>query len=151
MLVEARAAEGVAHLVVRAAGGDAGRQGDRAECLGQSLDGGQPGVHRLAVALFEQLTPVVGRLVADPGGDVLADGGAGAPDEAVHDLVLGQRPAQLRSQRDLEGQCDAFGVDEYPVAVEYHQFNRLDHARSIEAAPVRQGVTMAKSGSGESR
>lgn len=131
--VEAGAAQGVAHLVVGAAGGDAGGQGDRVERLGQPLDGGQGGVHGLAVELLEPVRPRRGRLLAQPVGDQPADRGVRTPDEPLDDLGLGERPSQLRAEGDLDTGGDPLTVDQHPVAVEYHELNRQDHHRSIGA------------------
>lgn len=67
-------------------------------------------------------------------GDLGAYGGIRAPDEPLDDLILGERPAQLLAEGDLNARGDALAVDQSTVAVEYDELNRLDHSRSIGLA-----------------
>jgi hypothetical protein len=89
----------------------------------------------LAVQLLEPLRPGRGRILAEPSRDLVADGRVRAPDEAGHDLVLGQRPAQLGSEGDLHACGDALAVDQYAVTVEYDEFDGPDHPRSTGPHP----------------
>lgn len=54
--------------------------------------------------------------------------------QPVHDLVPGQRPPQLGSEGDVDACGDALAVDQHAIAVEYDDFNGLDHPRSIGLA-----------------
>ncbi|WP_407077540.1 hypothetical protein [Streptomyces sp. SCSIO 30461] len=49
-------------------------------------------------------------------------------DEPPHRLGPGERPARLGPQGGLYAGGDALAVDRNTVAVEYHQFDRLDHS-----------------------
>jgi len=70
-------------------------------------------------------------------------GGAGSTDARLavfdHDLSLGEPPAQLLAEGDLDTCGDAFTVDQHTVAVEYDEFNRLGYPRSIGLSTSGQG------------
>ena len=132
VLVQSGTAQGVAHLVVAAAGGHADRKADPGEGIGDAVHGPQPGVYCLGVQAGEAALDLGRELGAEPGLDQLVDGGSGAPDETLGHLLLGNGPAELAEHPRVGAHGDRLAVHQDPVAVEDHQ---IGHPATI--APCR--------------
>lgn len=140
--VEAGDPQGEAHLVVAPAGCHAGgKVRERIEGVDDALDGGEFSGERIVVEGLELFLPV-GRQAAP---EVLLHLPrhrlAGAAHEPVDDLGLGEFPSQLGQDECVHAHRDAFAVDQHAVAVEYDEFDRLDHARRIDGPSPSHGST----------
>jgi len=125
-LVEAGEAEGEAHLLVGAAGGDAGPHAAAVQLVQGADDAG--GRHEVGPERRLGRHPValgpLGQGPADLRLDLHEHRGAVAADEALDHLLGRDRPAQLGDEPGLDPDDESLAVHEHPVAVEHHQVDR---------------------------
>lgn len=68
------------------------------------------------------------------------------PDEALDDLGLAERPAEVGEELALESDGDALAVDEHTVTVNDHEVE-TSHRCSLRSAPLGPGTSARGLGS----